>query len=75
MKSGMLWFDDDIAFTLLQRICRGCEYYEEKYGHTPNTVIIHPDTLEDGFVMQSVDVQTSPMVGPLFYYWIGVSDG
>lgn len=74
MKEGMLWFDDDIEFTLLERICMGCEYYEEKYGHAPDTVIIHPDTMEEGFAMQSVNLQTSPMVGREFYYWIGVDD-
>jgi hypothetical protein len=46
MHTGMLWFDNDSKKTLALKITRAIDYYREKYGVTPDTVLVHPSMLE-----------------------------
>lgn len=45
MNTGMLWFDNDPKTTLDAKIKQAAEYYQHKYGHTPDLCIVNPGSL------------------------------
>lgn len=42
MKPGLLWFDDNTERSVIEKIVRGAEHYEKKFGEYPNIVYINP---------------------------------
>lgn len=47
MHTGMLWFDNS-NIALVQKIQKAVDYYEKKYGRTPDLCLVHPSTLAPG---------------------------
>lgn len=87
MYIGMLWFDNDNKSGLNNRVERAAEYYQRKYGKTPNMCYVHPsmiaparDTVEEPTEMDATaslnanGVQVRPLSTVLpNHFWIGVS--
>jgi hypothetical protein len=72
MNTGMLWFDDDPKIDLSAKILRATEYYQKKYGQTPNICFVHPSTkVEVPAKSFGVDVQVNQMILPN-HFWLGV---
>ncbi|MFN8426220.1 MAG: hypothetical protein U0X87_08170 [Anaerolineales bacterium] len=45
----MLWFDDTQT-TLDAKIKKAAEYYQKKYGRTPDLCLVHPNMMQDSVV-------------------------
>ncbi len=45
--TGMLWFDNDPMTDLATKIRKAAEYYQKKYGQTPNLCVVHPSMAGD----------------------------
>ncbi len=73
MFSGMLWFDNDPKTGLAKKIHRAAEYYQKKYGHTPNLCTVHPKMVEkENLETTDLKVETSDCI-LLHHFWIGTA--
>jgi len=45
MDVGMLWFDNDKSADLDSKVKRAANYYQKKYGQSPNLCFVHPSML------------------------------
>jgi len=71
MYSGMLWFDNDPKTGLTKKIHRAVQYYQKKYGQTPNLCTVNPKMLEqENLEGADLKVETSDQILP-FHFWIG----
>jgi len=72
MNTGMLWFDNDPKIDIFVKIMRASEYYQKKYGQTPNVCFVHPSMkVEVPSKSIGVDVQVNQMILPN-HFWLGV---
>jgi hypothetical protein len=72
MNTGMLWFDNDPKIDFCVKIMRASEYYQKKYGQTPNVCFVHPSMkMEVPSKSFGVDVQVNQMILPN-HFWLGV---
>ncbi len=74
MLSGMLWFDNSQT-ALTTRIRKAMDYYQKKYGRTPELCLVNPAMLND----QQVDDLTGIIVRPYRpvlpgHLWLGVDE-
>ena len=42
MDIGMLWFDNDKGADFTVKLTRAVDYYQKKYGETPDLCFVHP---------------------------------
>jgi hypothetical protein len=47
MHTGMLWFDNSKSKTITAKIHGGVDYYRQKYGRTPDLILIHPSMMDE----------------------------
>lgn len=74
MNTGMLWFDNDPKTDLVVKIMRAAEYYQKKYGRTPDLCYVHPSMLAGSTVRASgIDVRPNRQVMPN-HLWMGLID-
>lgn len=74
MKTGMLWFDNDVKTDLAGKIKQAAIYYQKKYGCLPNVCFVHPSMLkENAPKSQGIEVQSSQMILPN-HLWLGIHD-
>lgn len=72
MNTGMLWFDNDPKSDLAVKILRASEYYQKKYGQTPDVCFVNPSTnVEVPSKSFSVEVKVNQMILPN-HFWLGV---
>ena len=78
MKIGMLWFDNNPKDDLITKVARASQYYQQKYGKTPNLCYVHPSAMTTNsrpesakVVAAGVEVRASREVLP-HHFWIGV---
>jgi len=74
MRIGMLWFDNNSKADLATKISKAADYYQEKYGKTPNMCVVHPSMVEGANYQGAVELRTSRSILPN-HFWIGVNDG
>lgn len=73
MHTGMLWFDDTQT-TLDNKIRKATEYYQKKYGRTPDLCLVHPSMMQDSVVAsEKITVRAYRPVLP-GHIWVGVED-
>lgn len=71
MDIGMLWLDDDKNSTLEEKILRAADYYQNKYGKSPNMCLVNQSQLEE--VKQFGLIQVRPVQNVLRnHFWVGV---
>lgn len=75
MHTGMLWFDNSPS-TLITKIQRAVEYYQKKYGRTPDLCLVHPSLLEKDQGTITIDKLTVRPYRPVLpgHIWIGIED-
>jgi hypothetical protein len=74
MNTGMLWFDNDPKSNLLSKIERAAEYYQKKYGVTPNLCYLHPSMINTEPVKSNrIDILPNQLVLPN-HLWIGLQE-
>jgi len=75
MKVGLLWFDDDPARDLAQKVGRAARHYRQKFGRRPNVCYVHPSLLNGGS-RRVGGVKVAPLPSVLrHHFWIGEEDG
>jgi hypothetical protein len=67
----MLWFDDNSARTVEEKIRRAANHYMSKYGNTPKLCYVHPSMLNgDKLNSDGIEVRTANTVLP-HHFWLG----
>ena len=75
MHTGMLWFDNSSA-ALATKIQKAVEYYNKKYGRSPDLCLVHPSMLEANQRTIEVNKLTVRAYRPVLpgHIWIGIED-
>lgn len=74
MRTGMLWFDNDPKTDLQVKVQRAADYYNKKYGASPNLCFVHPSMLTaDLRRAGSVELRPSRQVLPN-HLWLGINE-
>ena len=73
MHTGMLWFNNDKAMTLEQKIKQAVDYYQKKYGRVPDLCLVHPSMMEGQTLSNKLTVRPYRPVLP-GHIWIGIED-
>jgi hypothetical protein len=76
MRSGLLWFDDNPAATLEEKIRKAAAHYEHKYGHRPDLCLVHPPAFGGDGKVEKVDgvtIHPGRSVLP-HHFWLGKDD-
>lgn len=75
VQEGLLWFDDDPARSLADKVGRAARRYALKYGRTPTVCYVHPSMLDNREArVDSLRVLPARTVLPN-HFWIGTQDG
>ena len=76
MHTGLLWSDNDPQTTLSVKIQKAMDYYNKKFGKTPNLCLVHPSMLDAGqrqIALGKLVVRAYRPVMP-GHFWIGNED-
>lgn len=75
MHTGMLWLDNSKA-ALNVKIQKAVEYYQNKYGRTPDLVLVHPSMLVGSVHLSLIDGLSIRPYRPVLpgHIWVGISD-
>ena len=74
MNTGMLWFDNDPNTPLVGKIKKAADYYQKKYGRTPDMCMVNPIMLSEAQApVDKIEVRPLRTVLP-GHLWIGVED-
>jgi hypothetical protein len=71
MKIGMLWLDDDKRRSLEEKVNRAVEFYENKYGQSPNRCYVNNNMLAEEKEVGHLWVKPAVTVLP-HHFWIGI---
>lgn len=73
MNVGMLWFDNDPKTDITVKINRAVDYYQHKYGQTPNLCFVHPSMVKASPTKSgNIEVRSSRSVLPN-HFWLGLN--
>ena len=74
MQAGMMWFDNDQQRTLAMKVKTAAEYYQKKYGRTPNLCMVNPSMIPEK-MPEDINVSIRPYQ-PIVsgHLWIGIDD-
>ena len=74
MKTALLWYDDNKATTLVQKVQAAAKCYYTKWKRKPTRCYVHPSALTDGPI-QVAGVRVSALPTALVnHFWIGVEE-
>lgn len=76
MRSGLLWFDDNPAATLEEKVRKAAAHYEHKYGLRPDLCFVHPPAFGGDGKVEKVDgvtIRPGRSVLP-HHFWLGKDD-
>ena len=78
MHTGMLWFDNSQT-ALTVKIQKAVDYYNKKYGRSPDLCLVHPSMLGDSERSQrqlEINKLTVRPYRPVLpgHIWIGIED-
>jgi hypothetical protein len=73
MDMGMLWFDDNPAITIADKVTKAATYYASKYGRKPTVCFVNPAMLskENAGKNSGVEIRTSRTIQN-HHFWLGV---
>jgi hypothetical protein len=72
MREGLLWFDDDPARDLAEKVARAAQQYRRKYGAAPDACYVHPSAVKGTGVREIGGVRVSPKPSVLrHHFWLG----
>ncbi len=73
MNIGMLWFDNDPKADLKVKVERAANYYQTKYGQSPNLCFVHPSMIpSEAGKAGPVEIRPNRSVLPN-HFWIGIN--
>lgn len=70
MKEGLLWYDDDPARNLPEKVKRAARRYKQKFGASPTVCYVHPSALNGKQRVGQVHVTSRPSV-LRHHFWLG----
>jgi hypothetical protein len=74
MNIGMLWFDNDPKTGLDLKVLQAADYFQKKYGRSPDLCLVHPSMLAEPQCQAGrVTVRPWKSVTP-GHLWIGVDE-
>ena len=75
MHTGMLWFDNSQT-ALTVKIQKAVDYYNKKYGRSPDLCLVHPSMLEANQRQLEINKLTVRPYRPVLpgHIWIGIED-
>ena len=71
MNLGMLWLDDTKNRSLEEKVERAAEYYQNKYGHSPELCLVNKKLLPERQTIGKIEVAPAKTVMPA-YLWLGM---
>ena len=73
MDIGMLWFDDNPAVNIAEKITKAASYYASKYGRRPNICFVHPGTLSNELKSNigGIEIKASRTI-LRHHFWLGI---
>lgn len=71
MRIGILWYDNDPARSLADKIGQAKTFHETKYHRTPTMAMVNPRALAEATTMGGVTVQPQRYILP-GHIWIGI---
>ncbi|MBN1954996.1 MAG: hypothetical protein JW900_08100 [Anaerolineae bacterium] len=73
METGLLWFDNDAARSIEEKVRRAAEHYRARHGHTCDVCFVPPAVLADNEPLQvdGVQVRAGRAILP-HHFWLGV---
>ncbi len=71
MNVGMLWLDTDVKRPLDEKVLRAVEYYEQKYGRSPDLCLVNPAMLAQKKEVGRTEVRPLRTVLP-HHFWLGM---
>jgi len=73
MREGLLWYDDDPARDLAEKIARAARRYRRKFGAPPDVCYVHPSAMGGNGKGQKVGkLQVAPLPSVLrHHFWLG----
>lgn len=73
MEIGMLWFDDNPAITMADKVTKAAAYYASKYGRKPTVCFVNPGMLEGESTENSggIEIRTNLTIQN-HHFWLGV---
>ncbi|NWF65257.1 MAG: hypothetical protein HXY38_13240 [Chloroflexi bacterium] len=76
MHTGLLWFDNDPRTTLSVKIQKAIEYYNKKFGRTPDLCLVHPSMLNTGQSQIHLGKMVVRAYRPVMpgHFWIGTEE-
>ena len=75
MHTGMLWFDNSQT-ALTVKIQKAVDYYNKKYGRSPDLCLVHPSMRETNQRQLEINKLTVRPYRPVLpgHIWIGIED-
>ena len=75
MHTGMLWFDNSQT-ALTVKIQKAVDYYNKKYGRSPDLCLVHPSMLDTNQRQLEINKLTVRPYRPVLpgHIWIGIED-
>lgn len=70
MNVGMLWLDDEKGTTIEEKVQQAAEYYQQKFGRTPDTCLVNKAMVTEELRIGSILVYPARNVLPN-HFWIG----
>ena len=71
MNVGMLWLDDDKQRSFEEKVRRAADYYQEKYGRSPELCLVSVKMLAVEKKVGQIEVQPVKTVLPN-HFWLGM---
>ncbi len=73
MDMGMLWFDDNPAITIADKVTKAAAYYASKYGRKPTVCFVNPGMLGGESMDKSggIEIRTNRTIQN-HHFWLGI---
>ncbi len=73
MDIGMLWFDDNPAANIAEKVTKAASYYAAKYGCRPTICFVHPGTLSNDpkSNIGGIEIKASRTI-LRHHFWLGI---
>lgn len=62
--TGMMWFDNNPATTLAQKIQKASDYYAQKFGTPPTLCKVHPDEYDPNTKVDGLKIEACRVILP-----------
>ncbi len=69
----LIWYDNDRKRKLAEKVAQAAERYTERFGRSPEVVLLNPAQAGDIEEVAGIPVRATPLVSPNYLY-IGAED-